>query len=565
MRAPSRSTWRTAVSCVSLAVFAMLARPASAQGLGGVTFSSFSSDIELQADGSFDVREEVVGTFTEPRHGLFRFIPVEHRRPDGTVKRIRLRVDAVRRDGERVPFETHRSGAYEVIKVGDPDVTFVGGFRYDLVYHVDDAVLFHDLEDELYWNVTGDAWDAPLGAVRASVLVRDVNRADLQADCFQGPAGSVERCQAEIDHGVVLATASGPMTVSVRFPKNVTREPSTQARLRWWLADHWDLFSPILPALTLAILFHRWWHHGRDPRRTRAVVAQYGPPSDLRPAELATLVDARVKPRAFAATLVDLAARGFVTVREEPGGGAFAGTGYVLARAKPDGDLASYERRLLDGVFGERTEAHVGGPDERLSAARRAFEDALYRRMAEEDLYVKNPRTARLMHAAIGIAAIGAGILLGAEAATMTGRPVVMASLLACGGLFLLFAPFMPKKTEKGAVLADLGLGFREYLSVAERYRAQWQEEQGIFEKLLPYAVAFGVADRWAAALAEKQASSPAWYAGTTGTWDARAFAGSMDGFVSALGTASAPASSGGGGGRGSSGGGFGGGGGGSW
>ncbi|TAK03917.1 DUF2207 domain-containing protein [Patescibacteria group bacterium] len=553
MRARSRSIWTTvAASFASLLCFAA---SASAQGQGGVTFTSFGSDIEVRSDGSFDVAEEITGSFEEPRHGLFRFIPVAYERPDGSTHRIRLRVDSVRRDGERAPFESYRSGAYQVIKIGEPDATFAGDFRYDLAYHVENALLFRDLEDELYWNVTGDAWDAPLPSVRATVKVAGAAAGDLRNECFPSSGSS---CELTLVKDGIRMSATGPMTVSVRFPKNLAHEPGTQARLAWWLSDNWDLFFPIVPLFAFLVLFHRWRHHGEDPKGKRPIVAEYEPPAGLRPAELGTLVSARVQ-RAFAATVVDLAVRGFLTIEQKD-------KDYALTLKRPDGDLKPHERAFLDLLFEGRTEVGLSGSDAATAKARRALEDALYRHMADDGYYVKNPRTERFAHAVIGILVLAVGILLGAQAAAITGRPIAMISLITTGGFFLLFAPFMPKKTEKGAIVADRGLGLKEYLSVAEKYRSRWQEEQGIFEKLLPYAIVFGVADKWASALAEKQTASPAWYAGPAGSaWDASSFGNSMDSFISSLNAASAPASSGGSGGGGSSGGGFGGGGGGSW
>ena len=78
----------------------------------------------------------------------------------------------------------------------------------------------------------------------------------------------------------------------------------------------------------------------------------------------------------------------------------------------------------------------------------------------------------------------------------------------------------------------------------------------------LPYAIAFGVEEKWAAVFADMQISNPSWYEGNGahGAFAAGAFTHDLTSFTSAV-TTSTQASSGGG----SSGGGGGGGGGGSW
>jgi uncharacterized membrane protein len=86
-----------------------------------------------------------------------------------------------------------------------------------------------------------------------------------------------------------------------------------------------------------------------------------------------------------------------------------------------------------------------------------------------------------------------------------------------------------------------------------------------MFERFLPYAMAFGVEDRWAAAFDGLYRDPPQWYSGNGGYGDFRAssFTSRMSSLSSSAGStmSSSPSSSGSGGG-GSSGGGSGGGGG---
>jgi len=149
---------------------------------------------------------------------------------------------------------------------------------------------------------------------------------------------------------------------------------------------------------------------------------------------------------------------------------------------------------------------------------------------------------------------------------------------LAAGLLGMFLSKYMTRRTAAGVAAFERSVGFKEYLEKAERYRSQWQAQQGIFEKMLPYAVAFGVVDKWSAAFENENVQRPDWYEGRAwrdGRFSSRDFSGSLTAMRSSIGSAvnAAPASStsgsgfssrgGGGGGR--SGGGRGGGGGGSW
>jgi len=62
----------------------------------------------------------------------------------------------------------------------------------------------------------------------------------------------------------------------------------------------------------------------------------------------------------------------------------------------------------------------------------------------------------------------------------------------------ILVAKFPKKKTVRGAEMAHQIKCYREFLITAESDRMEWMEQQNIFEKNLPYAIALGVADIWA-------------------------------------------------------------------
>ena len=129
----------------------------------------------------------------------------------------------------------------------------------------------------------------------------------------------------------------------------------------------------------------------------------------------------------------------------------------------------------------------------------------------------------------------------------------------------------MPKKTRKGADAYWKILGFRDFIKTAEKYRAQFYERENIFEEYLPYAILFGLTDKWAKAFEGIYQNPPSWYEGPVATsFSVAAFTDSLNHSLSAFGSSTfrgggAVSGSSGLGGGGFSGGGFGGGGGGSW
>jgi uncharacterized membrane protein len=139
-----------------------------------------------------------------------------------------------------------------------------------------------------------------------------------------------------------------------------------------------------------------------------------------------------------------------------------------------------------------------------------------------------------------------------------------------CAIIIAIFSFIMPKRTVKGAELNWRIKGFKLYMETAEKYRQQFNEKENIFEKLLPYAMIFGMTKQWTKKMAQIYGQEymnnyhPIWFVGSS-------FASfNMDGFVSNIESisrniSSSTGSSSGFGGGGFSGGGGGGGGGGGW
>ena len=136
------------------------------------------------------------------------------------------------------------------------------------------------------------------------------------------------------------------------------------------------------------------------------------------------------------------------------------------------------------------------------------------------------------------------------------------------------FSVIMPKKTQRGVDTYIHILGLEEFIKTAETDRLKFYEKENIFEKILPYAIALGLADKWAKACEGLTSEPPSWYTGASWNhFSTHNLLYSLNRFNHNLGStlSSAPRSSASHGssgfssGGGFSGGGFGGGGGGSW
>jgi uncharacterized membrane protein len=148
-------------------------------------------------------------------------------------------------------------------------------------------------------------------------------------------------------------------------------------------------------------------------------------------------------------------------------------------------------------------------------------------------------------------------------------------ALISSGIITIGFGIFMTKKTQRGNELYQQLAGFKEFIQKVEKDRlaAFLKEDEHYFDKVLPFAIVFDVADTWKDKLKGLDIPPPTWYVGDYDGFNTSMFLGSLDhsmnqmteNFYSAPSNSSSSGSSWGGSSGGFSGGGFGGGGGSSW
>ncbi|HMK49139.1 MAG TPA: DUF2207 domain-containing protein [Thermodesulfovibrionales bacterium] len=548
----------------------------------------FHSEILISDDSSVLVEETIAVRFHGSRHGIYREIPYKYEDDRGNRITTPLRVLSVTDEaGNNLEFKTARKGNLVNIRIGNPSKYVTGENTYVIKYRVENAVLFFDDHDELYWNVTGNYWWAPIKEASAHIFLESKSRSrNLWAACYTGGPGSKEpACRYETaDNAGDFSSARdlGPregFTIAFGWDKGLVTPPSSWRKFLWTvdITENWIFLFPLF---SLVFMIALWKSKGRDPRVKESVAVMYEPPKfnsvPLTPGEVGTLVDEQLDPRDISSTIVGLAVKGYMKIEESKTEGLILdSTDYFLAKLKePDENLGAFERILMDRIFPKELQL----PGRMVSDLKNEFyknidllKKTLYGELVSKNYFMVSPDKVRKVYVAAAFAVVvfstvvfawltssGKGVLAG----ILTGLPVFA------------FAKAMPAKTRAGSAAYTDILGFREFMSRAEKGRLERMKDKDLFSKFLPYAIALDVVDNWAKAFEGIYQEPPGWYSSPTGfrTFHPYSFSRSINAATSSLGSAmfSAPRGSGIGGGSGFSGGGFsgggfGGGGGGSW
>jgi uncharacterized membrane protein YgcG len=589
--------------------------PAQAHAQGSVVDSTprFEVNIVIESSGDLEITETIVQEFgSTPRHGIFRSIPDRFRYDDEFDRIYPIDLISVRASPPGTPddVETEEENGNFVIRIGDPDTTVTGRHTYEIIYRVQGAMNGFADHDELFWNAIGDQWEQDIGRMN----VRVSGTADIaRIACFQGPFGSTVSCShSEITRNgdAVFEQSKLPafqaMSVVVALPAGTVASTAPILDERWSL-DKAFARTPTsvgggvgLLVLIVGGFGTLMWKRGRDVRfrgsqvdqvmggpseaETQAVplfekgtsVVEFAPPEGLRPGQVGTLVDEVANTLDVSATIVDLAVRKYLVIEEIPKTWLLGKADWNL-RLLPepaDDTLLPYEKRLLDGLFEDGDQVELSALRTTFAERLRAVKDALYNDVVSRKWFLWRPDRVRHTWTVIGWLALSFGIAITIALAAFTKYGLLGIPLVTGGILLLIGANRMPARTARGTAMTRRVDGFRVVIEKAEEHMSKWAEQENVFTRFLPYAVVFGVTDKWAKAFESlgQLPSDTTWFVSSRPFVYAQ-FAHSIDSFtVQTSGTiSSTPAGSGssgfggGGFGGGGAGGGGGGGGGGSW
>lgn len=578
------------------AAFLLLLAPFSARA---EKIKDFSAVLRINSDSSLDVQENIVYDFEgAERHGIFRDIPVKYKARGGNYN---LRISQIRvTDALDAPyrFQVSGQGSDKRIKIGDPDTYVTGVKTYVISYRINRAINYFDDYDELYWNVTGNAWAVPIEASAAEVILPGRAQTEkIRLACFAGLLGSVDSCdfrnfEASAGSGGEAVFSQGKLgagqglTVVVGFPKGLVNRQSFWQGAAYVLQDNWIL---ALPLLVFGLMFYLWRTRGRDPKGSGVIVAQYEAPDNLTAAEVGAIVDNIVQNKDVTAAIIQLAVKGYLKISKvKTRGFLTVSDDWQLERLKfADDSLNYFEKEIMRRLFSyDDTAAEDSSKTTELPVKRSVtlgvLQNKFYKDMEEikkqiyesavsKGYYSKNPEKERRNYLSVGFFVAFFSIW----SSGFFGGYFV-ASALVSAAIIMIFAFIMPARTKKGADAKDAILGLKMYLSVAEKDRINFhnapEKTPERFEKLLPYAMALGVESQWAKQFEGIYNRNPSWYGDSSGgAFNYFLFVNSLNHFSSAAGStlsSSSRAGAAGGGsgfGGGFSGGGFGGGGGGSW
>jgi uncharacterized protein (TIGR04222 family) len=519
---------------------------------------SFTINYDMQPSGVLKVKETIVWRFgsNSGRHGIQRDLVIREPDPDSdqdfvyAISNINVTSpdDYVATEFSSKTTESQGGREEELnVRIGDPDQTISAPTAtYVISYDVTGAMRSFSGYDEFFWD--GPGFGNPL--IKDLKITTTVPGGVQDATCFAGPPGSTTPCETKkFTKGgeATFAQTNVPPGQSVSIGVKIT--PGLVADNKPHMAPNGSKLSPAervgaiaLAAVTLLITVGSpivgvlWWRkNGRDQRyadlapgtvpypgqEVRIVpndpditipVAFSPPPIPV--AEAGLLIDGQVDSRETAATIIDLAVRGALTVQ------SYDKNDFQVTLVDPNRATAPHEMVLLTNLFdgeppGAVRDLSAAGS---LASAHEQMRDSVRSQVASRGWFRKVPSAAATSSFGFGVIVIG-----------------IFASFAVGFWLLLVLLPLLPiiitlavirrklrrgQRTAEGRAVCDQIEGFRTYIATAEADQLKFEEGEDIFSKYLPWAIIFELADRWAkicgdlVAMGRLPNETPYWYIG---------------------------------------------------
>jgi uncharacterized membrane protein YgcG len=516
----------------------------------------------VQPSGSLRVQETWVWQFGDDsgRHGIDRYLVIrepyddeqdavytptniEVSSPDG-VSTEWSRSDTTDEDGRLETMRIRIGDANETISA--PTATYV--ISYDMAGALRTFPGEQPPYDELYWDVTGTGNPAIDKVSVAATVPEGPYENALQ--CFAGPPRSDTPCsqtpRVSGDAGVFATddlAAKDNMTIGVKIRPGLVSavtpdlEPRadrmTGAEKAAAIGAGVAVGGAAVAAPLLGVAYYR--KNGRDqrwaglppgsfPAGGQQVATELSDPDLQIPvsfvppripvAEGGMLIDGELDTKETAATLVDLAVRGGLRIISEHS------DDIRVELREPSVATAPHEMTLLNGIFrGDPPGTVVDlGSQGSMLTAHQEMDAAVRQQVAARAWFTKVPT---------GKATTGLGFGVVALAVFGIVHAGLWALLLAAALLPVIITVLVVKhkmrrgqRTPEGRAWTDQVEGFKKYLATAEADQLRFEEGEDIFSRYLPWAIVFGLAERWAKVCGDLVAAgripdtTPYWYYG---------------------------------------------------
>jgi len=532
--------------------------------LFGEVIEKFHTDLIVVNNQKVVVKESIRYNFgSQAKHGIFLDIP----KNDTKLSHLQ-----VLQNGTEVPYKIFRKKEFYRIRIGDPQKVITGRNDYKISFTLEGMIVrkFGN-KNKIIFDFIGTGWRVPIKEASGRLfLPSKLQKGSFTVQGFRGGFGSqkpivVKRVGTLLEfHTSNLAPHEG-VTLSVTFDPSLM-EASSAPSDAYYKNPLYYLF--LAPIIALFYYFAKRYNFFGD---IGSIAPRYHPPKDLTLLEAGLLKDNFVDFEEIKPTILELANLGYLKVESENG------KLYLHKIEKENAQLTKDQQMVYDALFEDGNIISNSA----LKIEKSLFENIrnfLHESLVQKGYFGSKVSSARhsFLFAAIFTALITVGgffYYIFRDSGFESIVPLLVASLFILigaanliGGIksrnffvilfsivWILFALFflanslqsedllisiglmlgliaigtymiyrrMNTLTFKGVLAKRHLLGLREFIDKAQKDKIKYflAEDPFYLDKLLPYALLFGLNKHWLQLYQELDTPLPQWYEGDINTF----------------------------------------------
>lgn len=498
----------------NLFLFLFLALSYSAFTQGGYTVENYHIDVVFTENGVARFTETIDVNFSKKRRGIIREIPTSGKFK-GHSQNIWLEDIHVAKDR----FSITSGSTYE-IKIGRADKYITGDKQYIIHYTAGNGLLNFENHEEFYWNLFGGEWDTDIKNSSFTItLPKDLEMSEEDYHVFSGRVnekteyGTIEKNGRTISgKGLSYLGKGRALSVGIKFPKGYFFKQERQERKRATssstkkqeptisvLEKDRTFAAPILLLFGLLFSFFKW---GRNKKHT-PTTERYYPPNNMTPAEVGTYFDFMVNDRDLLSLIPYWGERGLIKVRvdsKKENSSIFSKHDdeiFLEKQMEIAEDAPSHEKYYFEQIFATGSIVYVDDLKNKLVS-----ETVIAKKMLKDeilDLKLYDQEAVKTFHSAPMIILMFLSFILGGLSIGLKQWIITGICFFILGIVLLIIRIATPKKSDEGQKLHNQLKEFRntvrkpndtDLVSIA-------QKDPRYFDKIFPYAVAFGLDKGW--------------------------------------------------------------------
>jgi len=478
------------------------------------------SSAVLNLDGSISVHQVISYNFQgAKRDNVDLWLPTKYSDSNQNNYKLKIFLSSVSDNVNNIgSFKTELKDDYLKVSYKMENRYFADRTIFIVDYVAEGVVRFGLNEDYFYWNATGNVWPLTIKqSVIKIILPRKIVANTDQLSCLYGAPGKELKCRSAViekAQSQLMFLFENPFEIfsgestraSFTLPKGTIYEPTLMEMIRGFVDRNWIALAPF-PVLIIFLIL--WRQRGRDPRSSGNIEIQIGPPPDLSPAEIGTVLDEKVHGLDVTAEIFYLASRGYFRITRVFNQSAddflFTKLGEIRYSE------TEFQQTILNTIFANDNQVHLSELASNFAVNRSAIFKQIYESTVAKGLFPHSPAKIRALYVSVAVALALGGFYT--SFAYFNGNIYGYASSILSGIFITVMAMAMPRRSKKGVSVRERIIGFKYFLiGGTDISSGALAKNQSQFENYLSYSIVLSVEKDWAYQYKNVFISPLSWY-----------------------------------------------------